>query len=70
MEQAPQLIERVYREESGRILAALIAATGDFTLAEDALQDAVVAALRQWPREGAPRQPARLAHHHRPPQGD
>ncbi len=58
MERTPQLIERVYREESGRILATLIAATGDFTVAEDALQDAVVAALRQWPREGAPRQPA------------
>lgn len=58
MEQAPQLIERVYREESGRILATLIAATGDFTVAEDALQDAVEAALRQWPREGEPRQPA------------
>ena len=58
MERTPQLIERIYREESGRILAALIAATGDFTLAEDALQDAVVAALRQWPVEGAPRQPA------------
>ncbi len=58
MERTPQLIERVYREESGRILATLIAATGDFIVAEDALQDAVVAALRQWPREGTPRQPA------------
>jgi RNA polymerase sigma-70 factor (ECF subfamily) len=57
MEQAPQLIERVYREEYGRILATLIAATGDFTVAEDALQDAIEAALKQWPREGAPRQP-------------
>jgi RNA polymerase sigma-70 factor (ECF subfamily) len=64
MERAPvfqpiePIIERVYREDAGRILAGLIAATGDFTLAEDALQDAIEAALRQWPREGAPRQPA------------
>jgi RNA polymerase sigma-70 factor, ECF subfamily len=58
MEQDPQLIERVYREEFGRILATLIAATRDFTVAEDALQDAFVAALVQWRGEGAPRQPA------------
>ncbi|HEX9038285.1 MAG TPA: sigma-70 family RNA polymerase sigma factor [Ktedonobacterales bacterium] len=61
MGQAPtisQIIERVYRADAGRILAALIAATGDFAIAEDALQDAIEAALRQWPREGAPRQPA------------
>jgi RNA polymerase sigma-70 factor (ECF subfamily) len=51
------IIERVFREDAGRILAGLIAATSDFTLAEDALQDAIEAALRQWPREGAPRQP-------------
>ena len=56
--ETPQIIERVYRDDAGRILAALIAATSDFTIAEDALQDAVEAALRQWPREGAPRQPA------------
>ncbi len=40
------------------MLATLIASVGDFTLAEDALQDAVEAALRQWPREGMPRNPA------------
>ncbi|HEX5502278.1 MAG TPA: DUF6596 domain-containing protein [Thermomicrobiales bacterium] len=51
-------VERVFRRESGRILAALIAATRDFTLAEDALQDACIAALRQWPAEGIPRNPA------------
>jgi RNA polymerase sigma-70 factor, ECF subfamily len=58
MQQAPQIIERTFREESGQMLAALIASVGDFTLAEDALQDAVEAALRQWPREGMPRNPA------------
>ncbi len=40
------------------MLAALIASVRDFAVAEDALQDAVEAALRQWPREGTPRNPA------------
>jgi RNA polymerase sigma-70 factor (ECF subfamily) len=52
------IIERTFRQESGQILAALIAAIGDFAVAEDALQDALVAALQQWPREGVPRHPA------------
>ena len=58
MERIPQVVERVYRQESGRILATLIASLRDFTLAEDALQDAVVAALQQWPASGVPRNPA------------
>lgn len=58
MRHSPHIIERTFREESGQILAALIASVGDFTIAEDALQDAVEAALRQWPLEGAPRNPA------------
>lgn len=53
-----QVVERVFREESGRILAGLIAATRDFTLAEDALQDAYIAALLQWSVSGIPRNPA------------
>jgi RNA polymerase sigma-70 factor (ECF subfamily) len=57
-ERIPQVVERVYRQESGRILATLIASLRDFTLAEDALQDAVVAALQQWPASGVPRNPA------------
>jgi len=58
MESIPRIVESVFRQESGRILAALIVATRDFTLAEDALQDACIAALRQWSREGVPRNPA------------
>jgi RNA polymerase sigma-70 factor, ECF subfamily len=58
MEGVSHIVERVFRQESGRILAALIVATQDFTLAEDALQDACIAALRQWPAEGIPRNPA------------
>ncbi|HLJ80613.1 MAG TPA: sigma factor, partial [Ktedonobacterales bacterium] len=58
MEQVAQVVEQTFRRESGQILAALIAALGDFTVAEDALQDAVVVALQRWPEEGAPRNPA------------
>ena len=47
-------IDKLYREESGRILPTLIRLLGDFTLAEDALQDAFKAAVEQWPRDGTP----------------
>lgn len=58
MNDVSSLVERTFRQESGRILAALIATIGDFTLAEDALQDACVVALQRWPGEGIPRNPA------------
>jgi len=48
------VIERVFREEYGRVLAILIGALGDFELAEDALQETFVAALERWPHDGAP----------------
>ena len=51
-------IERVFRAESGRVLAGLIAKLGDFSLAEDALQEAIAVALERWPAEGIPRNPA------------
>jgi RNA polymerase sigma-70 factor (ECF subfamily) len=51
-------VERVFREEAGRVLGALINALGDFDLAEDALQETLITALERWPVEGAPRQPA------------
>ena len=51
------MIEQIYREESGRVLATLIRLLGDFDLAEEALQDAFTAALVQWPREGTPANP-------------
>jgi RNA polymerase sigma-70 factor (ECF subfamily) len=50
-------IEATFREEYGRILAALISRLGDFPLAEDALQDALVIALERWEAEGVPRNP-------------
>ena len=54
---ASHVVERVFRESSGQILAAVIAAVRDFPLAEDALQDAMVEALRRWPVESMPRNP-------------
>jgi RNA polymerase sigma-70 factor, ECF subfamily len=50
-------IEAAFREEHGRVLAGLISRLGDFALAEDALQDALVNALERWQREGVPRNP-------------
>src|SRR5690348_6654063 len=52
-----QVLDSVYRAESGRILATLIRLLGDFDLAEDALQDAFAAALEKWHREGFPENP-------------
>ncbi len=52
-----QIIERTFREESGRVLATLIGSLRDFDLAEDALQEALVAALEQWPKKGLPDNP-------------
>jgi RNA polymerase sigma-70 factor (ECF subfamily) len=54
---AAEQIEAIFREEHGRVLAALISRIGDFTLAEDALQDALVIALERWEIDGAPRNP-------------
>jgi RNA polymerase sigma-70 factor, ECF subfamily len=51
------LIERIFREENGRVLAVLISQFDDFDLAEDALQDALVNALEHWQRDGIPGNP-------------
>ena len=50
-------IERVFREESGRILAGLIRVSGSFDLAEEAMQEAFTAALSDWPQKGVPQNP-------------
>ncbi|MEK6205096.1 MAG: RNA polymerase sigma factor, partial [Amylibacter sp.] len=47
-------LARVFRKESGRVLAALIAQLRDFDLAEEAFQDAITEALRVWPMKGYP----------------
>jgi RNA polymerase sigma-70 factor (ECF subfamily) len=56
-EQIRELLDSVYRAESGRILATLIRLLGDFELAEDAVQDAFAAALESWPKHGVPENP-------------
>ena len=48
-------IDTVIRLESARLIAGLARYTGDIGLAEDLAQDAVVAALEQWPSQGVPR---------------
>ena len=60
-------LERLYREQSGWILATLIRLLGDFDLAEEMLQEAFAAALKQWPTQGFPANPrswlVSAAHH-------
>ncbi|HEX7742653.1 MAG TPA: RNA polymerase sigma factor [Sphingobium sp.] len=50
-------VERVYREESRRILATLIRLLGDFDLAEEALHEAFFIAVERWQRDGVPDNP-------------
>ena len=51
-------IEAVFRQESGRIIAALIRISGSFDMAEEALQDALATAMLSWPLRGIPNNPA------------
>jgi RNA polymerase sigma factor (sigma-70 family) len=55
--QAQRAIDAVWRLESARIIAGLARMTGDLGLAEELAQDALVAALRQWPESGIPPNP-------------
>ena len=57
IEQIRELVDSLYRSESGRILATLIRLLGDFDLAEEAMHEAFAAALSQWPESGAPANP-------------
>jgi RNA polymerase sigma-70 factor, ECF subfamily len=52
------VLDRVFRTERARVLAALIRGLGDFELAEDALSEALATALGRWPTDGVPRDPA------------
>ena len=52
-----EAVDRLFREESGRAVAALIRVLGDFDLAEEAVQDAFLVALEVWPARGLPRNP-------------
>ena len=54
---ARAVVDRLFREESGRAVATLIRLTGDFDLAEEAVQDAFLVAIERWPRDGLPANP-------------
>jgi RNA polymerase sigma factor (sigma-70 family) len=54
---ATTAIEAVFRVEFPRVVAVLAGFTHDIGLAEELAQDALVDALRQWPRDGTPRNP-------------
>jgi RNA polymerase sigma-70 factor (ECF subfamily) len=51
------ILEQAFREQRGRVLAALIGFLGDFDLAEEATQEAFAIAAERWPRDGAPANP-------------
>jgi RNA polymerase sigma-70 factor, ECF subfamily len=54
---SPAEIEKIFRDEAGRVLATLIRLVGDFDLAEDVLQEAFAVALERWPNEEPPANP-------------
>ncbi len=51
------ILEQVFRDEWGRVLASLIGFLGDFDLAEEAAQEAFAVAAERWPRDGMPANP-------------
>ncbi len=51
------VVEDVFREHWGRAVAALVRATGDVDLAEDAVQEAFAIAVERWPQDGVPASP-------------
>jgi RNA polymerase sigma-70 factor (ECF subfamily) len=57
IEQIRELLDSLYRVDSGRILATLIRLLGDFDLAEEAMHEAFAAALSLWPGSGVPGHP-------------
>jgi RNA polymerase sigma-70 factor (ECF subfamily) len=57
MRQTHTVVEQTFRQESGRVLAALISTLRDFELAEDVFHDALVVALERWPTDGIPHNP-------------
>lgn len=51
------LLDQVFRDEWGRVLASLVGFLGDFDLAEEAAQEAFAIAAERWPRDGVPANP-------------
>jgi RNA polymerase sigma-70 factor (ECF subfamily) len=52
-----EALERLTREEYGRVLATVIRLVGDFPIAEEAVQEALAVAVERWPRDGTPANP-------------
>jgi RNA polymerase sigma factor (sigma-70 family) len=52
-----EVLARVVREHAGQLAASLVSLLGDFSTAEDLVQDAIETALRRWPVEGVPDRP-------------
>src|SRR6476620_5838012 len=50
-------VERVFREEYGRLIASLVRRFGDIEIAEEAASEALVVALEKWPESGVPPNP-------------
>jgi RNA polymerase sigma factor (sigma-70 family) len=50
-------VAAIFREEAGRLTAALVRVLGDFDVAEEVVQDSLVAALEKWPEQGIPDKP-------------
>ncbi|GAA2219942.1 hypothetical protein GCM10010429_53350 [Micromonospora olivasterospora] len=57
MNDATAAVERVFREEYGRLIASLVRRFGDIDIAEEAAGEALVAALERWPESGVPPNP-------------
>jgi RNA polymerase sigma-70 factor, ECF subfamily len=51
------MLEQVFRDEWGRVVASLVGFLGDIELAEDAAQEAFATAAERWPRDGTPANP-------------
>ena len=56
--EANTVVDKVFRQESGRIIATLIRIGGSFDVAEEAMQEAFASALATWPEKGVPENPA------------
>lgn len=57
MQQGTAAVERVFREEYGRVIASLVRRFGDIDIAEETAGEALVAALQKWPESGVPSNP-------------
>ena len=68
-ERRPHRAEDLLRDLAPQVVGILTRRSGDFTAAEDAVQEALVAAHTTWPRDGIPDHPRGVARHRRRPGG-